>query len=97
MGGVNEVGLTAWKLGQAVPPGFGSCGPASVVAAESSLDMGRLASAAAGRTATYKLRARLILTKYCFISIIYGQDAETLKLASLPIRGQAAQKIADPT
>jgi hypothetical protein len=47
------------------------------------MDVGQPASVTAGRTATYKLRARPILMKYGDLSDGWKIDHEAMKLASL--------------
>jgi hypothetical protein len=54
------------------------------------MDVGQLASATAGCTAIFKLRAKPILEKYSCFSNSYKISLEALKLASLPDRRQVA-------
>jgi hypothetical protein len=54
------------------------------------MDVGQPASVTAGRTATYKLRARPILMEYDDLSNGCKIDHEAMKLASLLSFGHAA-------
>jgi hypothetical protein len=60
-----------------------------------SLDVGQQASTTTGRTATYKLRATPSHKKYCFISISSEPSLEIMKLVSLLLVKQIAQKLGD--